>query len=263
MGGDDAACAKPCRLSEFEVLHELGCGSYARVLAARRVATGETFALKVMNKAFLLRERKAEAARRERDVLAALRDVRGVIRLAFTFQDAHSLYLGTELCAGGDLHAQLARRPGGRAAPWEARFWVAQAAVALAALHAPPHRVVHRDVKPENLLLDSRGHLRLCDFGCVKQLDAPAAAAGAQPGCARAARRGGGTFAGTAEYVAPELIDGGATTPAADYWSLGCVLFQLLARVRVGMCALSRPPSDACCLPRRRAARHSRAPRST
>jgi 3-phosphoinositide dependent protein kinase-1 len=216
--------AAPVRLSEFIVAEELGAGSYARVVRAVRRASGEEFALKVMNKAFLLREGKAEAARRERDTLAALRDAPGVLRLAFTFQDASSLYLGTELCAGGDLHAQLARR-GGRAAPWEARFWVAQAALALAAVHAA--RCVHRDVKPENLLLTAAGHVRLCDFGSVRLLDAPPT-----PRAAGTRRRGAASFAGTAEYMAPELLDGAEATPAADFWALGCVLFQALVRLR-------------------------------
>jgi 3-phosphoinositide dependent protein kinase-1 len=235
------ACVPPCgggapvRLSEFEVLYELGAGSYARVVCARRVATGELFALKVMSKAFLLRERKAAAARRERDILASLRaaGTRGVLRLCFTFQDASSLYLGTELCAGGDLQVQLARRPRGAATEREARCWVAQAACGLAALHAAPHRAVHRDVKPENILLNASGHVRLCDFGSVKLLDAHAQDAAARQAEEDAAalrpRRGRGSFAGTAEYVAPELIDGGEASPAADYWSLGCVLFQCLA----------------------------------
>ena len=222
MAAPDVAVSQPARLSDFVVHEELGAGSYARVVRAVRRVTGEEFAVKVMNKAFLLREGKAEAARRERDTLTALRDAPGVLRLAFTFQDASSLYLGTELCAGADLHAQLARR-GGRAAPWEARFWVAEAALALAAVHAA--RAVHRDVKPENLLVTGGGHVRLCDFGSVRLLDAPPA-----PPPAGVRRRGAASFAGTAEYVAPELLDGAEATPAADFWALGCVLFQLLVR---------------------------------
>ena len=214
----------PQSLRELEVVRELGVGSYARVLHVRRRSNGEEYALKVMNKAFLLRENKGEAVKRERELLELLCGTPGMVRLAFSFQDALSVYLATEVCHG-DLQAQLARRPGGRADAWEARFWTAELALALHALHA--HSCVHRDVKPENVLLDARGHVRLCDFGSAKRLDAlPAPPRAPPPGT----RVRNGTFAGTAEYCAPELIQGLATSCAADFWSLGCLLFQALVR---------------------------------
>lgn len=197
------------RFSDFEVLGELGQGAYARVLRVRQRSDDALFALKVQNKAFLIRERKAAAARLERDLLDSLRGCPGVLQLCFTFQDASCLYLGTELCAC-DLFCQLRRRPHGRAELWEARWWTAQLLVALEAVHAAG--AVHRDVKPENVLLTKAGHVRLADFGSALRLSEPV----------------GPSLAGTAEYSAPELVDGCDVTPAADFWSLGCLLFHVL-----------------------------------
>lgn len=203
------------------------------VLHARRLSDSADFALKQLNKSFLVREHKTESAVRERELLEALAGQPGVVRLHFAFQDVHSLFLATEVCAG-DLHSQLARREGGRASRTEARFWVAELALALAAVHALG--AIHRDVKPENVLLSASGHVRLCDFGSAKRLTPPAppaAAAGEPepaPGHGRERMRGGSATAGTAEYCAPEVVEGGGGSCASDFWSLGCVLYQCLVR---------------------------------
>jgi 3-phosphoinositide dependent protein kinase-1 len=240
------------RLSDFDVLDELGAGSYATVLRAQPKAGGPCVALKQMNKAFLLRENKALAARREREVLELLCARRGVVHLLFSFQDASSLYLATELCEGGDLQTQLQRRPGGVSQRWEARFWAAELALALASTHELG--VLHRDVKPENVLLTRDGHVRLCDFGCAKRL-------GEEPQpepSVRGVRPSRGSNAGTAEYLAPEAVEGHGSTAASDYWSLGCVLYCCLARPGLPFAYVARADHR-----RRLVGRRSRAPRST
>jgi len=189
-------------------------------------------------------------------LLEALAGVPGILHLSFAFQDAHNLYLATEVCAGGDLYVQLSRR-GGKAAEWEARFWLSELALALDAVHALG--AVHRDVKPENVLLCSRGHVRLCDFGSAKRLAVPPPAAmAAEQGVARGRRRCVSATAGTAEYCAPEVVEGGGGSFASDYWSLGCTAYQCLVRRRA---AEERGAADP--LARRWAARPSAARPST
>lgn len=215
------------RFSDFEVVGELGRGSYARVLRVLRRSDGAPFALKVQDKAFLLRERKAGAAALERELLVALAGAPGVVRLAFSFQDARSLYLATELCAS-DLFSQLRRRPRGMCAAWEAAVWFAQLGCALASVHAAG--AAHGDVKPENVLLTAEGHVRLCDFGSAARLpaapDSAAGAAGDPPPPPPPQR-----LAGTAEYCAPEVVGGAAATGASDLWALGVCLAQALGGV--------------------------------
>ena len=257
LGGVFAPMAQPS-MRDFEVLGELGSGSYARVLHVRRTRDGQAFALKVMNKAFLVRNNKAEGARRERELLERLGGRPGVVGLHFAFQDASHLYLALDVCPGGDLQQQLARRPGGQATRQEARLWAAQLVLALAAVHAAG--AVHRDVKPENVLLTADGYVRLCDFGSAKRLGSEDAVQ-AQPGIIRSRC---GTFAGTAEYCAPELIQGKlAACVASDFWSLGCVIFHMLVceRPSAGCTTHSQLTGTACMC--RRAGRRSRARQST
>ena len=181
------------RMSDFTVLRDLGDGSFSEVLLVRRNATGTTHALKVMPKALLIREKKAAFAKHERCAMDACRDVPGVVRLQFTFQDAESLYMGMEACARGELFELIASfKPHG--VPMRTtRFILAELLDVLMGVHA--RGVIHRDVKPENVLFDDRGHVMLTDFGsCLVLEDAASGGDGDGDGgrWGRRGRRGGG-----------------------------------------------------------------------
>jgi 3-phosphoinositide dependent protein kinase-1 len=251
------------RMSDFTVLRDLGDGSFSEVLLVRRNATGTTHALKVMPKALLIREKKAAFAKHERCAMDACRDVPGVVRLQFTFQDAESLYMGMEACARGELFELIASfKPHG--VPMRTtRFILAELLDVLMGVHA--RGVIHRDVKPENVLFDDRGHVMLTDFGsCLVLEDAASGGDGDGDGDAGdagdageagkgksfferelARRKAQFAFVGTCDYVPPEILSepggdeasGGcvdnlhvpAPPPAAlDAWALGCVLYQCL-----------------------------------
>lgn len=228
-------------LADFDVLRELGEGSFSRVLLARLKESGEKYALKVMLKAHLLREKKEHYVRLERDAMDRL-DHPGVVALAFTFQDATSLYLGLEALSG-DLQQQLARRKrkGERLGEAAVRWYAAEVVETLCEVHAS--QIAHRDLKPENLLFDAAGHLKLTDFGSCKDVakgrtmpwqPRPGSAEDKEEDHegAREAYERRSSFVGTPEYMPPELVqiegEPDARHPyAADWWALGVMLFQM------------------------------------
>ena len=260
----------PLSFSHFDVLGELGDGSFSEVLRARRRATGEVFALKVMPKRQILRhDAKARFVRDERAALDLCADVPGVVRLRFTFQDADALYMGLDVMENGELFDQIrlrrervgadgAKRSGLSLAA--TRFYLRELVDVLRAAHA--RGVVHRDVKPENVLINRRGHVELVDFGsCLilpesrRSRDEEEGEGGALPAegedeacCSSDAkeirrRKAALAFVGTCDYVPPEVLGepGGdekgladdlsrpAPSPfALDHWALGCVAFQAL-----------------------------------
>ena len=217
------------RMEDFEVEKVLGSGSFAQVIQGKLKDTGKSYALKVMDKRHVVKEGKAEYVLVERKVLNALRDP-GIVNLCFTFQDAHSLYLGLELCPNGELFEQIQER---KKLPIDvARFYTAEVVLTLEYLHNLG--IVHRDLKPENLLLTSDGHLKLADFGSLKLMQ-PLEEVEKGTAFLRGGTRGGGddgtpaplgdgkktSFVGTAEYASPEVLSGGSASQAMDFWALG------------------------------------------
>ncbi|KAL4855894.1 3-phosphoinositide-dependent protein kinase 1 [Chlorella vulgaris] len=152
-------------LADFELLRRIGDGSYSHVVLARHRASNKEYALKVVDKQYIVRHRVVDYIRRERQILDTLQ-YDGIATLFFTFQDAYSLYMGLEYCPNGELYDQI--RLQGRLPEASAAVYAAE--VVLMLEHLRSHRIVHRDLKPENLLLDAQGHLKLIDFGSAKQL---------------------------------------------------------------------------------------------
>ncbi|XP_053617413.1 citron rho-interacting kinase-like isoform X2 [Plodia interpunctella] len=211
-------------LSDFDILQSIGRGHFGEVHMVREKETGDVYAMKTLRKE-QSRKHRAGAAEDERDVLANANSP-WIPRLQYAFQDNSHLYLVMELCAGGALAGLLARR-GAPLAERDAAFYVAEVAHALKALHAMGY--VHRDVNPNNILLDRCGHVKLGDLGS----------------CGRLSGEGGGAGGVTPDYVAPELLAPdcrgshagcllycrgvlSASISAVDYWSLGVVAFELV-----------------------------------
>ena len=256
--------------SDWRPVRRLGGGAYADVVEAVPASgNGPAVALKIVDKRHALRSGAVGALRAERATLDALRATPGVAHLLFTYQTPGDLVFGLELVPGGELLAQIeaATEAGGAGLPDHvARSYAADIVLTLSRLRAAG--IVHRDVKPENLVLDGRGHAVLVDFGSAAFADAAAdAAARAGPATAPAAAGGRpphplasrwpAPMPGTADYIAPEALGGGggggggerdsdggddgggatATPPpppppphpfAADVWALGCVTFHML-----------------------------------
>lgn len=200
---------KPCP-SDFEEIKVLGCGAYGKVLLVREISTGRLYAQKQLKKAsMVVAAKNVERTKNERFILEAVRH-HNIVKLIYAFQDNAKVYLILEYLEGGELFTHLAQT---RAlSEKNASFYVAEMILALVHLHTKIG-VVYRDLKPENCMLDREGHLVLTDFGLSK-----IAAEGEK--C--------NTFTGTAQYMAPEIIQGRPYDYAADWWSLGCVCFDMI-----------------------------------
>uniref|UniRef100_V5EUS3 non-specific serine/threonine protein kinase n=2 Tax=Kalmanozyma brasiliensis (strain GHG001) TaxID=1365824 RepID=V5EUS3_KALBG len=191
----------------------------------------KAYAIKVLDKVHILKQGKQKYVAIEKEALSRMIRHPGVVTLFWTFQDRESLYFVLELASNGEL-LNFIRKHGSFDVD-SARFYAAQLADTIDAMHTAG--VVHRDVKPENILLDARRRMKITDFGSAKIVHAVDDVGGeasttteapAQKAPGRAA-----SFVGTAEYVSPELLVEKAQPAGkpADWWAFGCVLFQMLA----------------------------------
>ncbi|KAJ1649206.1 hypothetical protein IWQ61_009634, partial [Dispira simplex] len=197
-------------LDDFHVMRLIGQGAYGRVFLVQHKQSGQYFAMKVVRKSRVVaNSRQITFTKAER---AILEDVRHpfVVRLFYAFQTAECLYLILEYASGGELfhHMNVERMFTERVA----RFFTAEIVLALEHLHTLG--IIYRDLKPENCLLDSDGHIVLTDFGLSK-LGLP------ENGKTS-------TFCGTIEYMAPEVLDESPYDQCVDWWSLGILLYDMI-----------------------------------
>ncbi|GJN14915.1 hypothetical protein PR202_gb01792 [Eleusine coracana subsp. coracana] len=199
-------------LGRYELGRLLGHGTFAKVYHARHADTGESVAIKVLDKEKALRHGLVPHIKRE---IAILRRVRhpNIVRLFEVMATRSKIYFVMELVRGGELFARVAK---GRLKEDTARRYFQQLVSAVGFCHA--RGVFHRDLKPENLLVDERGDLKVSDFGLSAVADQSHT-----DGLLH-------TFCGTPSYVAPEVLARrGYDGAKADIWSCGIILFVLMA----------------------------------
>ena len=221
-------------VKDFHFGSTLGEGSYSTVLAAQDRQTGKEYAIKVLDKRHIIKEKKVKYVNIERDTLNRLTEHPGVVRLYYTFQDERSLYFVLDKCSGGELLGVLKRMT-----TFDeecTRFYGAQMLDTIEYMHA--RGVIHRDLKPENILLDENKHLKITDFGTAKLLNTvkDQRAPSTFPTDTTTEDDRANSFVGTAEYVSPELLREKNACKASDLWAFGCIIYQLLA---------GRPPFKA------------------
>ncbi|KAF6144003.1 hypothetical protein GIB67_017611 [Kingdonia uniflora] len=153
-------------IDDFELLTMIGKGAYGEVMLCRSKSTGEYFALKKLKKSDMLTNGQVEHVRSERNVLAEVNN-RYVVKLFYSFQDSAFLYLIMEYLPGGDLMNLLVKEH--VFSEDVSRFYMAECILAIHSVHQ--HNYVHRDIKPDNILLDTNGHIKLSDFGLSKPLE--------------------------------------------------------------------------------------------
>jgi serine/threonine protein kinase len=204
--------ARKMTAADFEPLRCLGKGTFGTVLLVKQRTTGRLYAQKQFKKASLtVHKRLIEQTKTERSILESVNRHPFVVKLFYAFQDLEKLYLILEYAQGGELFTHLAQE---RMFTEEvASFYMAEMVLALEHLHRNLG-VIYRDLKPENCLLDSDGHLLLTDFGLSK------VAVDENDKC--------NSMLGTVEYMAPEVIMGQKYGMAVDWWSFGALGFDLL-----------------------------------
>jgi len=203
-----------CSTADFELLKTLGKGGYGKVFQVRKITgsdAGKIYAMKVVKKAVIVTNQKdTEHTKAERNILEIIKH-EFLVDLVYAFQTRQKLYLVLEYLPGGELFTYLEKE--GIFLEDSAGFYLAEIILALSHLHRG--HVLYRDLKPENILLDAHGHVKLTDFGlCKEKIGYDGAKAH--------------TFCGTIEYMAPEVILRRGHDHAADWWSLGALMFDML-----------------------------------
>eukprot|EP00420_Gonyaulax_spinifera_P036203 CAMPEP_0197884792 /NCGR_PEP_ID=MMETSP1439-20131203/11115_1 /TAXON_ID=66791 /ORGANISM="Gonyaulax spinifera, Strain CCMP409" /LENGTH=788 /DNA_ID=CAMNT_0043504535 /DNA_START=56 /DNA_END=2422 /DNA_ORIENTATION=+ len=186
----------------------LGCGGFGAVEMVEHLKSGETYALKALSKGYVVKSGMQQSVMSEKNV-QLLCDSPFVIQLYETYNGEQSLYLLLELALGGELYATYNKK-----SLWGkeecAKFYVAGTTFAFEHLHS--RKIIFRDLKPENLLLNEFGQVKLTDMGLAKVVVGKTY-----------------TTCGTPDYFAPELIASKGHTHAVDWWTLGVLTFELLS----------------------------------
>jgi len=197
--------------AQFERVRVIGSGSYGCVSLVRHLPTGMPCVIKAVSKAYAFAKKEQQHTLNEKDILSEIT----ITNCPFSahvfgyFQDDTHLYYVLEYVAGGELFTMMVEYD--KFDDSDTRFFVAQLALVLEHMHSLG--IVYRDIKPENMLLDELGYIKVCDFGFARFLQRGQHAY---------------TMCGTPEYIAPEILKGKGHGLAADLWSLGIFAYELL-----------------------------------
>jgi serine/threonine protein kinase len=237
-------------LNDFELTKVIGKGRFAKVLLAQKKDTGALYAIKILNKANIIKRKQTDHVNTERAVLSFTQHP-FIVSWHWTFQSKRNLFFVLDFCSGGELFFHLSKA--GAFQESVTCFYTAELVLALDYLHS--RGVVHRDLKPENVLLDGDGHVKLTDFGLSKILDdelrtfsnvrrpsaTPIPKKKTTPSSSSSSFSSSSTkkdvsrlrtfsICGTPEYIAPEILtrDPNGHGTAVDWWSLGMLVYEML-----------------------------------
>ncbi|KAL2183221.1 Pkinase-domain-containing protein [Thermothelomyces heterothallicus CBS 203.75] len=208
-------------VNDLVKVRTLGTGTFARVCLVRpshgtEADRSKVFALKILRKTDVIKLKQIDHVRHERQILADVRGHPFITNFVTSFSDHDFLYILLDYVPGGELFTYL--RKYRRFDEDMARFYAAEIVLILEHLHEQQGGIAYRDMKPENLLLDADGHIKLVDFGFAKRLG------NNESGHPEETY----TLCGTPEYLAPEVIHNKGHTTAVDWWALGILIYEFL-----------------------------------
>ncbi|KAL7714799.1 non-specific serine/threonine protein kinase [Entamoeba marina] len=206
-------------LDDFDIIKKFSAGAYSRIYLVKKKSTGDVYAMKVMKKEDMIRKNVVDSVLVEKNFLAKAHNI-SVVKLFYAFQDDTNLYLVMEYCSGGDLATLLEHV--GCLDEHAAKIYSAEICLSLHYIHNIG--CIHKDVKPDNILINKFGHLVLTDFGLSSYGWVSKDSEGAQ-----------GLFC-TPDYAAPELLISDSYSFASDYFALGCMIYEFL---------VGKPPFNA------------------
>jgi len=229
--------------NDFMPLKVIGKGAFGEVRLVQKKDTGHIYAMKILRKKDMLLKEQVAHVRAERDILAEA-DHQWIVKMYYSFQDSRNLYLVMEFLPGGDMMTLLMKL---EIFPEEmTQFYVCETALAIEYIHNLGF--IHRDIKPDNLLLDSKGHVKLSDFGlCTglkkahttdyyreltnissNDLNNPVDSKRRAETWKKKRRELAYSTVGTPDYIAPEVFLQRGYNKACDWWSLGCIMFEMI-----------------------------------
>lgn len=191
--------------TDFNFVRTVGVGSFGRVVLVKRKVNAHQFAIKILEKEKILRYGQLEHTLNEKRILQSI-DFKFIVKMEDFFKDCCYLYIVMPYARGGDIFTIL--RKVKRLTEDACKFYAAQVLLALEYLHYL--RIVYRDLKPENLLLEDDGYLKLTDLGFSKIIKTRTY-----------------TMCGTPEYIAPEVVSCNGYGFAVDWWALGVLIYEM------------------------------------
>jgi len=204
---DPKVSLDPCKMDDFELGPILGTGSFGRVPIARHLSSGKVVAIKMLSKAQILRTKQVLHIKAEKEILEKI-NFPFIVQFLGCFQDPECLHFVLEYVVGGEFFTHL--RQSGRFSDETAKFYAGEIVLAFEYLHT--NGIIYRDLKPENLLIDKNGHIKITDFGFAKEIDHRTY-----------------TLCGTPDYLAPEIILNKGHGKPVDWWALGVLIYEMLA----------------------------------